>query len=379
MEDTTVLSLLDKLFTNESLRKKFLEAIRQPPEPQQNVEPEDTESGSARDNETDPPSGNNNEQLGSQVVADEHQPEHSSLGTDVSHQSRGVSGLVADEHQSTVNPLVTRVHHGAASEDPSQEKPQMFDPSSLSTSDNFTFETHEVITQYLETHFCLSLNKDVQSAMHKAHPVPRTPVMKVPKVDRYILDHLRQNFPKSRDSELGTIQSALISATGPLTCLWAELLDNNLLEDPDSLINVQDVLNVIQRTLVLLGNATELVSQTRRCNILQCVDKSLVKYGKDSASKNQESLFGPDFCSQLKNQVESVKTFSQVVSLAHRYHPYEKSRETTLGRSKKHFFRQGLVGKFGSRQGHTYSPKKQLQNLAPHQKNSIRLEKLAKS
>lgn len=47
---------------------------------------------------------------------------------------------------------------------------------------------------------------------------------------------------------------------------------------------------------------------------IQSVDKTLVKYGKDPAAKNQESLFGPE---QLKNQVESVKT-SQVVSLAHR-------------------------------------------------------------
>ena len=64
---------MDKLSTNET--------IRQPPEPQQNVEPEDTESGNARDNETDPPSGN-----------DEHQPEHSLLETDVSRQSRGLAG-----------------------------------------------------------------------------------------------------------------------------------------------------------------------------------------------------------------------------------------------------------------------------------------------
>ena len=71
-----------------------------------------------------------------------------------------------------------------------------------------------------------------------------------------------------------------------------------------------------------------------------------MKYSKDSAAKNQGYLFGPDFCSQLKNQVESVKTFSQVFSLAHRYHPYEKSRETTLGHSKKQFFWQGPVGKF---------------------------------
>ena len=151
MEDETVLSFLEKLSTNESLQKKFLETINQPPERQQNVESDDTESGSACDNEIDPPSANNNEWSGSQVAADECQPEHFSLGTDVSRQLRGVSGLVANEHQSTANPLVTRV-------DSSQEKPQMFDPSTLSTSDNFTFETHEVITQYLETHFRLSLN-----------------------------------------------------------------------------------------------------------------------------------------------------------------------------------------------------------------------------
>ena len=107
------------------------------------------------------------------------------------------------------------------------------------------------------------------------------------------------------------------------------------------------MLNVIQRTLVLLGNANELVAQTRRCNIFQCVDKSLVKYVKDSASKNQESLFGQDFCSQLKNQVKSVKTFSQVASLAHRYHPYEKSRETTLGHSKSSFFGRALSANLG--------------------------------
>ena len=72
------------------------------------MKPEDTESGNAHDVETDPLSDKNIEWLGSQVVADEHQPEHTLLGTDVSRQSRGVSGLVADEHQSTADPVVTR-------------------------------------------------------------------------------------------------------------------------------------------------------------------------------------------------------------------------------------------------------------------------------
>ena len=66
---------------------------------------------------------------------------------------------------------------------------------------------------------------------------------------------------------------ALLSAADPLTCLWSDLLDNSLLADESVVINVHDVLNIIQRTLVLMGNANELLSQARRCNILQCFDK----------------------------------------------------------------------------------------------------------
>jgi len=92
--------------------------------------------------------------------------------------------------------------------------------------------------------------------------------------------------------------------------LWSELLDNDLLKEEDSMINVHDVLNVVQRTLVLLGNANELISQARRCNILRAVDQGLKKYGKEPPSKSQEFLFGKEFCSQLKAQVESDKALT---------------------------------------------------------------------
>ena len=49
------------------------------------------------------------------------------------------------------------------------------------------------------------------------------------------------------------------------------MVDNDLLKSEDSVINVYDILNVLQRTLVLLGNANELVSQARRRNILRVV------------------------------------------------------------------------------------------------------------
>jgi len=81
-------------------------------------------------------------------------------------------------------------------------------------------------------------------------------------------------------------------------------------------VNVHDVLEKVQCTLVLLGIANELIFQTRRCTILKCVDQSLEKYGKDPRKNNGDLLFGQEFCAQLKSQVESDKAFSQVVNLA---------------------------------------------------------------
>ena len=52
-----------------------------------------------------------------------------------------------------------------------------FDPASLTSEDDFTFVTHQVIFDYLKTHFYVSLHKDTQSAIHKAHSIHRTPVM----------------------------------------------------------------------------------------------------------------------------------------------------------------------------------------------------------
>ena len=192
------------------------------------------------------------------------------------------------------------------------------------------------------------------------------------------MDHLRQRFPKSRDGELGTVQAALLSTAGPLTCLWSDLLDNNLLADKSEVINVHDVLNVIQWTLVLMGNANELLSQAQCGNILQCVDKTLEKYGKEPCSNSREFLFGDEFCSQLKSEVEMDTTLSQVVLFSKRFHPYGErpcdSRHTTLGRSKQQFFRKGPAGKVGFWQGqsptsrfqHRKAPFPQYNSQTPH-------------
>ena len=150
-----------------------------------------------------------------------------------------------------------------------------------------------------QKYFRAQLRKEVLEAMYKVHPVPDTPVMRAPKVDDFAHHHLQSRFPTGSENQLRTIQSAYLKAAGPLTCLWADLVANGMLTE-DSVIFVQDVLQVVQCSLVLMGNANVLLTEARRNRILHSVDKLLVKYGKDCTASTGDYLFGKDFTSSLK-------------------------------------------------------------------------------
>ena len=107
--------------------------------------------------------------------------------------------------------------------------------------------------------------------MHKEHPIPKTPATKAPKVDSFVTEYLESNFPKSEDAKLLKVQSVLLKVCGPMVCMWAKLMDNNLLSDPDAKVNVYNVLNIIQRTMVLLDNATKIMPKLRSSKILAAI------------------------------------------------------------------------------------------------------------
>ena len=69
---------------------------------------------------------------------------------------------------SSVNPPVTEDNAALNSAERSSlpqegllDNSVAFDPDSVAPSDEFVFDTHEVITKYLEKHFRSSLHKDV--------------------------------------------------------------------------------------------------------------------------------------------------------------------------------------------------------------------------
>ena len=97
--------------------------------------------------------------------------------------------------------------------------------------------------------------------------MPRIFAAKPPVADKFVKDYLKSRYPKQH-GELVKYQSAMLKVCGPMTCMWSDLIEQNLLENPDATISVQDVLEIIQRSLVLMGNANEMLSQVRRTNFI---------------------------------------------------------------------------------------------------------------
>ena len=89
---------------------------------------------------------------------------------------------------------------------------------------------------------------------------------------------------------------------------------------------------------------------------MQLIDKSLEKYGREPQCDSDEFLFGSEFTSYLKNQVETDTSLAQVLSMSQRFHPYNNSRQLTIGRTKQQFFSRGPCQEMGVSAGQLSHP-----------------------
>ena len=141
--------------------------------------------------------------------------------------------------------------------------------------------------------------------MHKAHPVPRTFAAKPPVVDKFVKDYLKSRYPK-QDGELAKLQSVMLKVCGRMTCMWSDLIEQDLLEDPDATISVHNVLEIIQRSLVLLRNANEMLSQMRRTNLLELADKSLGNMPRIHPRRQGNSFLGQNLPNIYKIRLKQM-------------------------------------------------------------------------
>jgi len=133
-----------------------------------------------------------------------------------------------------------------------------FDPS---VQDESTWEAGDTIHTFLEKHFRHQLPPGEREAIRKDFPKPACPALGVPKLDEEIKEQIKK---AGKDPHFGPVkflfkfQEQLLEIAGPLTCLWADMLNHN------ATVKQEDVLLLLQKVLVLLGGASHSITQERR-------------------------------------------------------------------------------------------------------------------
>ena len=242
-----------------------------------------------------------------------------------------------------------------ANEEPTLLK-QCFNPTlEREDKEEFKAQVPSIIQKYLEEHFRRPLSKEERTAMLKRHPKPDTEVMAPPKLDNFIADFGGRKVDKARDAQLAKIQGALLYAANPLTNLWSELIQQKLSEDTEAAVPVADVMDILQRSLVLLGNANSLISETRRENVLESVHPSLKKYAKGDFAKAESTLFGEEFKDNLVKKVEADSAISKAVNIVNRCTSSSAKLYQRPPRND-HSFHGSRASQYGAASGRRRSP-----------------------
>ena len=240
-------------------------------------------------------------------------------------------------------------------EDPEEDPLPCFDPAALVEAEEGTVKVPRAMQQYLEKHMKRCLTKEERDALFKEHPRPDLTSCVPPKIDKYMLDFLGKRLPKTGDSDLSKIQASILAVMRPMTSAWQQLVEGGLRDEPDLMVPAVEVLAMIQRIQCLLGNASELTSQTRRTRILEVVDPSWSRYGSEEFPSSSDTLFGEDFQEKLSKKVERDTALSKAISITKRA---KKEDQPTSSRRVEHrkpqFFRRGPPARYEGRQGKNF-------------------------
>ena len=151
--------------------------------------------------------------------------------------------------------------------------------------------------------------------MFKADPNPECEAMTTPEVDDFLQTFWKGKINNTQDGDLKQIQTVLLNGAVPLCGLCSQLIDQGMEKESD-LVPVPVVLDMIQRTLVFLGSANNLLSEKRRSAILHSVDPKLARYAKGDFPNAGKCLFGQGFMKEVVSQVEADTTIYKALALA---------------------------------------------------------------
>jgi len=142
--------------------------------------------------------------------------------------------------------------------------------------------------------------------------MPDCDAIQVPKLDPEVKDQLKKkgrNLQFGMEQSLFKIQEQMLKVTGPLTCLWSDL---QYAKDKPT---CEQMVHLIQRALVLLGNTSHSINIERQRFAWNRINPTLKSLAVESYGNCKRNLFGPRFLEKASKKLDAGKAMAKVTPL----------------------------------------------------------------
>ena len=116
------------------------------------------------------------------------------------------------------------------------------------------------------------------------------------------------------------IQAAVLATSSPLANSRSHLTEQGFEDKDEEYVAVGDVLDVMKSSLILIGNASHYITQTRRRSIIDAKKKSRPKLAsflqdicKGDLGDTGEDLFGPEARKKILERANTIHAFNKAV------------------------------------------------------------------
>ena len=228
-----------------------------------------------------------------------------------------------------------------------------FDPT---VGGDNTWEAGEAIDDFLQKYFKRTLQPEEREAIMRDFPKPNCQSLQVPRLNEEMKAQIRK---AGKDPHFGVkrslfkLQDQLVDAVGPLTCLWADLMNKDAKVDP------QDTILLIQRVLVLLSSASHSITQERQKVAWSRINPATVHLLTEDAEgeKKETTLFVGGFLERAAKRLEDEKALAKVTGARHGgVPPPKRQRPGQDPNDLRRFLEKGAPAKYGGRNPQCQQP-----------------------
>ena len=206
-----------------------------------------------------------------------------------------------------------------------------------------TWDPPAQISAFLQKHFNKELDDNSREAILDDYPKPNCSALIAPQIDEEASSQMRRNFKNAHFGAEKTsyrVQEQMLEVSGPLTCLWADMVN------PHTELDRERIALVVQRALVLLGGTSHAISTERRKIAWARINPKLKSLATEEYKDREDRLFGPGFLEKAAKKLEADKALAKVSAPASesQKRPFQQDQSDL-----RSFLSKGAPSKYGYR------------------------------